>query len=787
MTAAAAVLPRPAPAAAQATATVTRAVFDGEGVVLYDGAHRDYAPPDADITPEPGSTSSDVTLVVRSPAGCQQGWYPCSYYRMRFVSPAGTTWTPGSYTAVEPGSQRPGEAGFQFTVGSTHGYTGPTPLHIDDVRFDLNGAVAAFAVRFEYHNQDATSPATYGSVAYRSSAPFYARHIEPANVVFESTPLGTTSEPKGVSISNRGSTALAVAEVSLDGAHPEDFTIVADGCSRRSIAVGENCSISVTFTPSYIATSEASLHIVDDFAPDGRHVALAGRGGPEVGALSAFYLDTEPDDPIGRGDTDVSLDPTATGDASHVYGGGFFSDGSYYHFEIRAAAGQQLAPGVYEGARRFPSPGQPGFDVSSWGWACSDTSSRFVIDDISFGREGVLQTLAVRFEQRCNGWSGSLFGQVLVSSLAPLHLRDISTNVLDFGSVAVGQRAELDVVVDNVGPDENNVASVAVSGPDFELAGTTCAGVLPPEGRCTARVRFRPSVAGPRTGTLVLYDDIARPGGSGRHVALEGTAHEPPPPPPPPPPAPPTDARSGYWMIGSAGDVYAFGGAQHYGNESTAAVDVEPTRAMNGYWVLNTAGQVFAKGAAPHRGNATLHSGEKAVSLSGTATGNGYWIFTDKGRVIALGDAGHYGDMAAVKLNGPVLDSVATPSGKGYWMVASDGGIFSFGDAKFYGSMGGKPLNKPVISMAPDPDGVGYWLVASDGGIFAFDAPFYGSMGSVRLNKPVSGIVHGSAGYLMVAEDGGIFAFGNVAFHGSLGSTPPVNPVVAVALKPLTA
>jgi hypothetical protein len=82
--------------------------------------------------------------------------------------------------------------------------------------------------------------------------------------------------------------------------------------------------------------------------------------------------------------------------------------------------------------------------------------------------------------------------------------------------------------------------------------------------------------------------------------------------------------------------------------------------------------------------------------------------------------------------------------------------------------------------MAPAPGG--YWLVASDGGIFAFDAPFHGSMGAVHLNKPISGLVPGRDGYLMVAEDGGIFSFGAVAFHGSLGATPPASPIVSAAL-----
>jgi hypothetical protein len=236
-------------------------------------------------------------------------------------------------------------------------------------------------------------------------------------------------------------------------------------------------------------------------------------------------------------------------------------------------------------------------------------------------------------------------------------------------------------------------------------------------------------------------------------------------------------------MVSEAGDVYGFGTAPRYGNGGALTVDIEPAPAMDGYWILDQTGNVTPQGAAPRLGSASLRPGEHATSLSATRSGRGYWIFTDAGRVVALGDATFHGDMSKVHLNGPVLDSVVTPSGNGYWMVAGDGGIFAFGDAGFSGSMGGRGLNRPISSMAPDPDGTGYWLVASDGGIFAFDAAFHGSMGNVRLNKPVTAMVPGRGGYLMVATDGGVFAFGEVPFHGSLGASPPVHPVVAVALK----
>jgi subtilisin family serine protease len=251
---------------------------------------------------------------------------------------------------------------------------------------------------------------------------------------------------------------------------------------------------------------------------------------------------------------------------------------------------------------------------------------------------------------------------------------------------------------------------------------------------------------------------------------------------------------AGYWMLGSDGLVYPFGNASGAGNPSAyvaangvPAADIEPTPSGDGYWVLDQRGAVFGYGDAGYRGglpDGYLAPGETATSLSATPTGDGYWIFTTKGRAARFGDALFLGDMRAVALNGPVLDSVATPTGQGYYMVASDGGIFSFGDARFQGSMGGRRLNAPVRSLVPDPDQLGYWLVASDGGVFSFDADYRGSMGQAKLNKPVTGMVAFGNGYLMVASDGGVFNFSDKPFAGSLGSNPPANPIVAIAPRP---
>ena len=251
------------------------------------------------------------------------------------------------------------------------------------------------------------------------------------------------------------------------------------------------------------------------------------------------------------------------------------------------------------------------------------------------------------------------------------------------------------------------------------------------------------------------------------------------------------NGRSGYWMLGQDGKVFAFGDAKTLGDPSAAlpagakAVHIEPTPSAAGYWIVDDAGDVYAFGDAVAAGGVTpaqLGAGEKVTSLSPTPSGKGYWIFTTKGRVFTFGDAKSFGDLAGKALNGAIRSSVATPSGNGYYMVASDGGVFAFGDATFRGSMGATKLNQPVESLVPTRDGGGYWLVASDGGIFAFgDAAFRGSMGATHLNKPVVGMVRYGDGYLMVGADGGIFDFSDTPFKGSLGNNPPTHPIVFAA------
>lgn len=250
-----------------------------------------------------------------------------------------------------------------------------------------------------------------------------------------------------------------------------------------------------------------------------------------------------------------------------------------------------------------------------------------------------------------------------------------------------------------------------------------------------------------------------------------------------------TTTRVGYSMLGTSGNVYAFGGAPYLGNAPTihsVATRIELTPSRNGYWIVNEEGQVYAFGDARWFGNADRRTWagahpEIVVSIVSSASGNGYLLVTNKGRVVRFGDAVHRGDVYPGGLAGGIVAAFATPSRNGYYLVGSDGGVFAYGDATFRGSTGGLHLNAPIVGMAVSPAGDGYWLVASDGGVFAFGTRFAGSMGGRPLVRPIVGASAYGTGYALIDNAGGVFDFSENPFFGSLPATALTSPIAGIA------
>jgi hypothetical protein len=70
-----------------------------------------------------------------------------------------------------------------------------------------------------------------------------------------------------------------------------------------------------------------------------------------------------------------------------------------------------------------------------------------------------------------------------------------------------------------------------------------------------------------------------------------------------------TQTGRGYWLIGSDGEVFAFGDARFYGSlrgigvHGANIVTMAATKSGLGYWLIGSDGEVFAFGDAPFYGS----------------------------------------------------------------------------------------------------------------------------------------------------------------------------------------
>jgi subtilisin family serine protease len=247
-------------------------------------------------------------------------------------------------------------------------------------------------------------------------------------------------------------------------------------------------------------------------------------------------------------------------------------------------------------------------------------------------------------------------------------------------------------------------------------------------------------------------------------------------------------ALDGYQLVARNGSVYSSGVAAGEGSIdlplSHPIVGAAEAPDGLGYWLVSSAGAVFAFGdARSYRSNARFYASEPVVAMAATPNGKGYWLVAQNGRVVAYGNARSYPSNAKFYASEPVVGIAATPNGKGYWLVDKNGKVFAYGDAHFYGSATKYHLAKAIVGIAATSDGRGYWLVAGDGGVFAFgDATFYRPGISKHLASPIVGIAGSpyGRGYWLVGGGGKIFAFGKATFEISATSARPSGPIVAI-------
>jgi VCBS repeat protein len=139
-------------------------------------------------------------------------------------------------------------------------------------------------------------------------------------------------------------------------------------------------------------------------------------------AQTRLWIQSEAGDYIGAGVTQTYTSPANAFTVSSNQGYLSVQVGGWW-LEVTPKPGGILAAGPYENAARYPFQGSsPGLDFSGNGRGCNTLTGRFVILAVSYDRAGNLGSLAMDFEQHCEGGTAALWGELRINSAVPLTL-----------------------------------------------------------------------------------------------------------------------------------------------------------------------------------------------------------------------------------------------------------------------------------------------------------------------------------------------------------------------------
>jgi alpha-tubulin suppressor-like RCC1 family protein len=306
----------------------------------------------------------------------------------------------------------------------------------------------------------------------------------PATVNTGNAPLGTTTSPLPITLSNTGTADLTVSGIILTGSTPNQFTVSTGSCASLTptIAPGDSCTVYVTFTPFVLGPKSAILRITsNDETTTTLDLPLSGTGVIPFYALTVTVL--------GPGSGRVDAVP-----------GGPCSDSC-----SQSLAQNTLVQLTAVAANGSVFSGWTGCDTTN-GASCSVTM-------------GSAQNVVALFTPDQNG-------AIPVMALAPASA--------DFGMVATyASSATRVLTITNSGDGTLYVIRAALDGGDssqFSLQPGSCPSLTPaiaPGNSCTLLATFVPTTVGSKSATLqVTATDPAHPL---QTVSLAGTAYDPPP------------------------------------------------------------------------------------------------------------------------------------------------------------------------------------------------------------------------------------------------------------------
>ncbi|HVS36074.1 MAG TPA: Ig-like domain-containing protein, partial [Gemmataceae bacterium] len=138
------------------------------------------------------------------------------------------------------------------------------------------------------------------------------------------------------------------------------------------------------------------------------------------GGTTSLYLNSQPGDYIGQGQTNAWTTATGSFTASRNFDNGVsfsYQDANpsvWWYLDFAAPYDATLTPGYYGGATRYPfqASSQPGLDVRGEGRGSNTLTGAFTVVQAYYGSSGQVLYFDATFEQHNEGASPALFGEI---------------------------------------------------------------------------------------------------------------------------------------------------------------------------------------------------------------------------------------------------------------------------------------------------------------------------------------------------------------------------------------
>lgn len=305
--------------------------------------------------------------------------------------------------------------------------------------------------------------------------------MSPSSLDFGGVIVGTTSDPKTVTVTNESGSAISISDVSTTG----DFARV-NNCPG-SLNPDASCTIDVTFTPTTAEALTGKLTIKSDASGSPHSIDLIGNGVPPP---------------------TVELTPASLDFGQQVVGSPYdpkpvtLKNTGGTTLEIQEIS---IPPGVFEQSNDCDNSLEP------------DRSCTINVTFTPTDAGSKTEDLTVKSNAESSPDVIALTGE----GTEPVV--DLSPSSLDFGEQRVGlESSPKRVTLTNNGSATLNITRIATQAPFTQT--NTCGSSVAGGSSCTIDVTFKPTTAGQAAGELTIDDDAPD---KQQKVIMKGTGVEP--------------------------------------------------------------------------------------------------------------------------------------------------------------------------------------------------------------------------------------------------------------------